>query len=210
MNYLYPEIPWNKIKVVGFDLDGTLYDEFEFISQVYHAIAKKFGKGKKEKAIFNFMLSRWLEKGSSYPFIFDETLEKLKVNRKLREEYINIALSTFRNFKPKITLSERKRFVLSELKKKYKLFLLSNGSTVLQWNKIGALKLENYFDKKNICVSGDYGKDFEKPALLSLGTISVLKNKVKGSEVVYIGDRDVDEKFAANAGFHYLMIQNKI
>ena len=38
LNVLYPDIDWSHIKYIGFDLDGTLYDEFEFIVQTYKKI----------------------------------------------------------------------------------------------------------------------------------------------------------------------------
>ena len=37
---LFPRINWDAVRIVGFDMDGTLYDEADFISQVYCDIAK--------------------------------------------------------------------------------------------------------------------------------------------------------------------------
>ena len=42
MKYLCNEIPWERIKAVGFDMDGTIYDEYDFIYQVYQSIANTF------------------------------------------------------------------------------------------------------------------------------------------------------------------------
>ena len=39
LKYLYPQINWNNINYVGFDLDGTLYDEADFIAQAYIKIS---------------------------------------------------------------------------------------------------------------------------------------------------------------------------
>ena len=51
------------IKYVGFDLDGTLYDEFDFIYQVYSKIVKANASllGDNMSAL-NWMKERWLEK----------------------------------------------------------------------------------------------------------------------------------------------------
>ena len=40
MKSLFNKINWDKISYVGFDMDGTLYDEYEFISEVYKEISK--------------------------------------------------------------------------------------------------------------------------------------------------------------------------
>ena len=57
MKYLYPQIDWEPIKYVGFDLDGTLYDESNFISQVYEKIASVISKktGSNADLIFSNM-----------------------------------------------------------------------------------------------------------------------------------------------------------
>ena len=69
MNALFNNIKWNEVKAVGFDMDGTLYDEYEFISQVYSEINIRLIN---DLEVLRFMEKRWLEKGSSYPFIFQE------------------------------------------------------------------------------------------------------------------------------------------
>ena len=57
MKYLYPQINWEPIKYVGFDLDGTLYDESNFISQVYKKVASVISKntGSNADLIFSNM-----------------------------------------------------------------------------------------------------------------------------------------------------------
>lgn len=207
MKYLSTEIPWESIKMVGFDMDGTLYDEFDFINQVYNPIAKLFSNSDYDvNRVMEIMLLKWLEQGSSYPFIFSEIAVKVGIETKWQEKKIKEALLIFRNFMPTIFLSERIKFLLEELKKKYELFLISDGSSTLQWNKIKVLGLENYFSKQNIFVSGDYVKGSEKPGLMSLNHLTVFNKGVNSNEVVFIGDRMVDEEYATNAGFHFVNI----
>lgn len=40
MKYLSNSADWRGIHAVEFDIDGTLYDEMEFISQVYRPISQ--------------------------------------------------------------------------------------------------------------------------------------------------------------------------
>ena len=210
MKYLCNEIPWEDIKAIGFDMDGTLYDEFDFIIQVYEPIASLFYNSISDiNTIKNSMLLKWLEKGSSYPFIFSEIAVETGLESDLHEKKIKEALLIYRNFIPTLFLTERIKFLLEELKGKYELFLVSDGSSTLQWNKIKALNLENYFDKQNIFVSGDHGKRAEKPGLMSLNHLAVFNKSFEKNEVVFIGDRSNDEGYAKNAGFYFIDINKK-
>ncbi|HSH65695.1 MAG TPA: HAD family hydrolase [Bacteroidia bacterium] len=211
MKFLYPDIPWNTIKIVGFDVDGTLYDEFEFITQVYQPIAEKIASlsSNEMEEVKNVMLRKWLEKGSSYPFIFSETLVEMHVEENVQEELIEQALRIFRAFVPVISLSERMKWILTELKENYELFIVSDGSSQLQWNKIKSLKLENYVHKENIFISGDHGRDTEKPGLTSLRMLPVFSKEYHAQEVVFFGDRLKDKQYAKNAGFYFIDINER-
>lgn len=204
--FLSDTIPWEQIKAIGFDLDGTLYDEFSFISQVYSQIAQEFILEQTElEEVLSHMLNRWLEKGSSYPHIFDETLDFLKKNTQEKKELVNQALLIFRNFTPNLTLSPRIRHILKVLSKEFELFLVTDGNSILQRNKLRALGIEEYFLESNIFISGDYGKDTGKPSLFSLENIQILKeHKFSPNQIVFIGDRKVDKDYARNAGFYFI------
>ena len=209
MKYLCNEVPWGNIRAVGFDMDGTLYDEFDFIYQAYNLIAKVFSNMDYDaNEIMKIMLLRWLEKGSSYPLIFSEIATKVGLESNLHEEKINEALLIFRNFMPTIFLSKRIELLLKELRKTHELFLVSDGSSLLQWNKIKALNLENYFKKQNIFISGDHGKGTEKPSLTSLHHLAIFNKNLKSNEVVFIGDRIIDENYAKKAGFYFVNINS--
>lgn len=205
MKYLHADIPWEQIKAVGFDMDGTLYDEFDFIHQVYIPISKLLSSSNHNpESISKGMLERWLEKGSSYPFIFSETASYAGLPDDIAEQKIKEALTLFRNYSPVLQLTPRIKFILDILKNRYELFLVSDGSTTLQWNKIMALGIGEYFNRKNIFVSGDHGKLAEKPGLLSLEHLEIFKKGFKPTEIVFIGDRSVDENYAKSAGFYYI------
>ncbi len=206
MKFIVSEIQFSKIEILGFDMDGTLYDEFDFIKQVYFEIAKMFAKEKdciEVDVVFESMINIWLEKGSSYPYIFSEVLTDLGFDENHKSQIIDDALKIFRNFKPTLTLSARMRFVLTNLKMTKQLFLISDGSSTLQWNKIVALGLLDYFKKENIFISGDYPSGFGKPSLHSLNFINIFQGNVDSKNVIYIGDRKVDQDFALSAGFHF-------
>jgi putative hydrolase of the HAD superfamily len=206
--YLFPQVNWEDIRAVGFDLDGTLYDECEFIVQVYKPIAKLLGEACEVAAemVYEPMLRRWLKKGSSYNRIFDEIMIRHGVPEERRQVLIKECLSLYRNFEPQLILPERVRILLDDCHKRYELFLITDGTSFLQKKKIAALGLSRWFRQGRVFISGDYGPEFQKPATIILEKIDVLQT-VKRRQVVFFGDRSQDERFAANAGFQFIKVQ---
>jgi FMN phosphatase YigB (HAD superfamily) len=202
---LYPHIDWKAVRAVGFDMDGTLYDEAEFISQVYEPISIRLSAacGIAAEDIHLLMFRRWLEKGSSYNRIFGEVLERFGVGEPTAEMVIADCLAIFRNFKPSLKLPARVAALLGYMRENFMLFLISDGSEALQLTKVRALGLERWFLPGNMGISGCYGPGFSKPATRIIDKIAVL-HAIKPAEVVFFGDRELDEHFAAAAGFHYI------
>ena len=211
MKYLSNSINWEDLTHIGWDLDGTLYDEFSFIKQAYVRVINRFAVDQDQaKMMLNFMLGKWMEKGSSYPFIFGEVFDLIfKANQGNSKIFVDEAVSLFRSTNPKLELNERLRFLLTEMADRFKLFLLTDGHEHLQRAKMNALGLADYFEEKHIHISGVYGKGFEKPntkvleKLLEKGSISEETKKV-----LYIGDRLRDKQFAENVGFSFCYIQD--
>ena len=198
--FLFSDL-YRNTKVIGFDLDGTLYDEFDFIKQVYEEIIVRLNPTFEISShLLNFMLERWLEKGSSYPNIFKEAQRRFG----LKQDFENFSLSIFRNFFPQLKLSERVKFVLNKIKEdKKETFLLTDGKEALQYRKIQALGLEVYF--QTIIVTENIPKPNIKNSEKILKTVLWDVN-----EIVYIGDRDIDKEFAVKCGFHFIPQNNLI
>jgi len=198
LNVLYSDIDWSKIKNVGFDLDGTLYDEYEFITQVYSKICEGYSS-----QIKDFMLSRWLEMGSSYPHIFDETFDMFFEGTQNKEEFINRALEIFRAFSPDLSLSERSVFLLEHLKSKYNLFLVSDGNYKLQKKKFDVLGLSKYFHEDNVFFTAERKTDKSKCTLSEFF-------KFYNDDTVFFGDRIVDEEFSKKSGIKFVKVYNMV
>lgn len=201
LNVLYKNIDWNNIENVGFDLDGTLYDEFNFIEQVYEKIAETY-----DYKIKDFMLQKWLEKGSSYPYIFKETYEHFsnELAEYNMEDFINSCVEIYRNFNPKLELPERTKQILKTLKRRYNLFLITDGNLTLQQNKVKSLNISEYIDEENIIFTSKSGLQ-KKDLKLS----NILKN-INPEKTVFLGDRDLDEEFATNSGIQFVKVYNMI
>ena len=196
LNALF-DINWNNIQYVGFDLDGTLYDEYDFIHQAYNRIDKQLLK---DPHSLDFMLHIWLSKGSSYTRLFNDTYINFEYKYHTSEqEFVNKALLILRNTSPKLTLNIRCQYLLNFLSKKYTLFLISDGYYIVQNKKFIALNLSRFFKKNNVFFTNQYGYNFTKP---STDILSLLEN-INISRSVFFGDREVDEYFAKNAGMKF-------
>lgn len=210
LKFLYPNIDWDCVTTVGFDLDGTLYDEFAFIQQVYEPIAAVISEACKgsRNEIYERLLIGWLEKGSSYNRLFEDVMQQAGICDEQRADLVQLCLRLFRNFQPRLKLSERTTFMLDYLKKHYRLFLVTDGSAVLQQNKFESLGLDRWFRREDVGFTGHLGPAYYKPHVDILTSIKVLQEVRSPREVVYVGDRDVDRQFAGNAGFQFVQVNS--
>lgn len=205
---LYPRVIWDQIEVVGFDLDGTLYDELDFILQVYSPIATLLANVTKQcqHEVYWWMVNRWLEKGSSYNRIFLEVLSSNDIDGEIKKSTIEKCLHIFRYFQPELSLTNRVKILLNNFKINYPVFLITDGNSVLQRAKFKALGLEKWFDHSNVVISGDYGTDYQKPSVSMTNNVKLLQTNILPEEVVYFGDREVDRLFASRAGFQFVKV----
>lgn len=201
MTYLYSNIDWGRVKSVGFDMDGTLYDEFDFIVQPYREISLYLGTN-----AYEFMCQRWVQKGSSYNKIFDESYEQYRGQLELsKEEFIKKALSIFRNYNPQLALSNRVRTLLDFFSKNFQLFLVSDGQLELQKRKFESLDLGAYFPEESVVFTGKDPKYLEKP---KTGSIEILN--LDPENAIYFGDREKDKEFAMNTGMQFQKVYHLI
>lgn len=210
LSVLYPNIDWKNIEIIGFDLDGTLYDEFDFIVQAYGNITDSLLKhfGNKKQPALNYMKTRWIEKGSSYNKIFEETYDRFVERNSLpKEQFIRRAVHLFRTTQPLLALPERTRWILDYCQKHYCLFLITDGNEELQKNKFKALGLRQFFKREETIFTGQLGKQFYKPSPQALDKLQIHLNK---KTTLYIGDRDIDKTFAGAAGLNFLPVYNMI
>ncbi len=211
LKYLATNFGRNEIEAIGFDLDGTLYDEFEFISQLYAQLSRKISvlTGLGEKYIFKELSEEWLKSGNNAS-IFQDFLKKIGFRGDI-ESVVSMCVTAYRDFSPKLRLSPRMEFVLEQLADMgYKLFLISDGNCRLQRKKIESLGLYRFFAPENIAITGYYGLEYQKPSVKIIQNIKVLRDIAEPSRVIYAGDRVQDMQFALNAGFVFLNMKNAV
>ena len=179
------------IKAVIFDLDNTLMD---FMSTkkascdaAIDAMIKAGLKAPKQKA-WKILFSLYREKGIEYQTIFKPFLEKImgKVDYKI----MAAGIVAYRKMKSAtlMTYPDVKK-VLRNLKKRYKLAILSDAPVLQAWTRLIEMGLENFFDVVVTYDDTKKSKPHPKPFITTLKKLGI-----KPEEAVMIGDsllRDV-------------------
>lgn len=207
LSALFPHRDWSAVRYVGFDMDGTLYDEFTFIKQAYDSVLDACADRLTDKESARaFMEFRWLEKGSSYNRIFDETHVRFGKDDDAgeREAFIRDALQAFRNVVPQLSLSARAAFWLHYFAQSCQVFLVTDGGSALQRRKAKALDLARYIPEDRMVFTSELGNGMEKRRL----TLSNFPLSLDPDNVVFFGDREQDRIFSQNLGFHFVRVHD--
>jgi len=175
------------IKVIGTDLDNTLYEQIEFEKGAFMVVAEKiendFGIDK------NMLLKLLIDKFKKIDRdrIFDTCLQLLKIERSDWEFYVKTTiLPLYRNYKPPILQLSKigKEIIDFVLKSKLNFCLITNGRVESQTSKLKALNIDDLFDL--ILISDDYGNKRKPDLLMFIKALEYFK--IEGNEMVYIGD----------------------
>ena len=192
--------------VIGFDMDGTLYDEFDFISQAYQTVAEVISEEKNvaKEAVYSALCLQWLSFGSSKTTLFQDVYAGVGLDSPTQEE-IEKCVRAYRSAQFRLRTGARVEAILSELKRAGKtLFLITDGDSALQRRKMQSLGLERWFQTDYILISGDYGKEYQKPSPALFG---MLPEEIRNStKVLYVGDREVDRLFAKTVGIDFIKV----
>lgn len=168
-------------KVIIFDMDDTLYDEYEYVKSGFKAVADYLAKNKdlNKDELFHWMWGYLELHGRGE--IFNKLLEEYRIYSKA---LVKKCITTYRLHKPDIELPELSKQILNLLSS-HCLYLVTDGNKNVQKNKVVALKLDSYMEKCYLTYR--YGMHNSKPSPYCFNLISDKEN-VLPEEIVYIGD----------------------
>ena len=186
-----------RIKSIGFDVDGTLYRVPEPMSidvskEVIAIAAKELGRSdddfaeeyvaRREEYRSNTMTLNSF--GLDGERIFQAVFDRTPLERYVKKD-------------------ERLIAMLVALKKKYRLFIISNGSGVQIGRKLVALGVNaKWFDPIVSCYEKGWVKPEPAPFLTAIESLNL-----KPEEIVYVGDRtDVDMDAAKAVGMKTIFV----
>ena len=194
---------WLKYKLFVFDLDDTLYEESKYLFLAYHQIATKASMGDKQKEVeyTAFLCNTFEQEGSTNLF------------QKFKEQYgiamdVEEMVECLHHTPGVLHLLEHMQQLIADLLACGKnVAVLTNGNVEQQRQKVRNLRLATLFPELKICYAAQVAPKPSPKALFEL----MHDFNVDASETLMIGDSDVDEQTAENAGVVFLQInQNDI
>lgn len=186
------------IKAVVFDLDHTLFDRYATINKLVPQLRKHFdlNDGITDEFFIqelSYADKHFVHKGwrGIYNYLLEKGIFKTIPSF---SEYTEIVLRHFKH------LAEKYEFAVPTLEKirsmGYKVGLITNGNSSLQYKKLQMLELTDKFDE--IIVSGD--TPYEKPDK-RIFLMMAEKMGIEPQEMMYVGDHPLnDVEGSRNAG----------
>ncbi|MFN3910100.1 MAG: HAD hydrolase-like protein [Candidatus Anstonellaceae archaeon] len=191
------------LKAILIDLDDTLYPSTYYSNLARENAIKNMIKEGLNSSIYKAKkeLNNIIEKyGSNYLFHFDRLIEKIEKNATYKEKIIAAGIMAYHKTKQKIKTFKNVKKTLSFLKKRYRLYLVSEGLKKKQWEKILRLGIKKYFD--GFFITEKKSISFYKKVLKEL--------KLTPQEVLLIGDHPIkDLSYAKKASIRIIKVYNK-
>lgn len=185
-------------KAIFYDLDNTLYNQFDDIQQRINFCCKKYNLN---TDIANFWKNEWLDSGILKTDIIDKIINKFKIQTQK-----DLIIQCYRNYKTNIMLDKEIKSMLLEFKKQNILqFLITNGNRTTQTNKIKSLELHTIMNEVVIPT-----KEYQKPSNYWFEKL-MIKYNLKPEVCIAIGDWYASEGIAAEKSkIKFLYLKNKI
>lgn len=175
----------NNIKILIFDLDGTLADSKELFVGAIHFYFNKYNYKFTKKRIKKIL-------GPSLQFLFKQL--KIKKNAEKIEKEINKYITKQAK---KVKLCDHANSI-KKLSKKYKLFIVTHSARCFVEKFLKNNNLKKYFSEI-FCGEDFVGKDKEFNKIFK-------KYKVRPKNAVYIADKISDVKIARAVGCKIIIV----
>lgn len=188
------------IKAVLFDVDNTLYDAQQYFHGAFNSISKyistKYNIPQQE--VYKTLVGLWREKTSMYPYLFNDLLSLLHLDRDNPEDIVKIFNEYSGWIEPYPDVIPTFR-TLQEMD--YKLGIITDGNVERQKRKLELLRFESLFD---VII---YAEELEsKPSSLPF-LMALQKLKVRATDAFYVADNPlIDFKGAKEAGISTIRI----
>jgi len=174
------------IKAILFDIDNTLIDFMHMKKKSCEAAVEAMisaGLDMKKEEVMKEIYEIYDKYGMEYQKIFQKLLKKLK--RKVDYRIVASGIIAYREVREIYLVPYTGVIpVLTALKKKYKLGIISDAPSMQAWMRLITMKIDGFFDV--IVTKGDVKKQKIYPVPFN----SALKQlKMKPEEVLMVGDR---------------------
>lgn len=190
----------SQVKAIGFDVDGTLYHTPDAMSlEVGKILINKAAEALSQDPddLAEEYIKRRDEYRSNTQTLNSFGLEGEKI---FQEVWDGIAIEKY------VLPDEKLVKMIAELKKKYILFLISNGTSTQVERKLKFLGLDhNDFNPRIYCYDQGWVKPEPAPFLAAIESLGLTPE-----EIVYVGDRqDIDVEGAQMVGMKTIYVGGK-
>jgi putative hydrolase of the HAD superfamily len=179
-----------KWQAIIFDLDDTLYPEREYVLSGFRHVATYAESLLSIDRKAGFLELQELFRSGVRGNTFNLWLKRHNIED---QNIISLCIKVYKDHIPNISLFKESTEVLCNLKKEFKLGLVTDGYAEVQKNKIQALDLEKYFDA--IVISDEFGREAWKPSTKPF-EIVLRKLNCAPRETVYVGDNCIKDFIA--------------
>lgn len=189
-----------QVKGIVFDLDDTLYPQISYKRSGFNVVAQWLASrhNLNPSAILSELEDILDLYGPSYPYMFDRLAERFTLGASFVPEMVRI----FIEHEPRIRCYDGVIPMLTRLKNKYRLGILTDGRLTVQQKKIDALGLTDRADE--ILCSDLVG--LEKPAT-ELFQWFEDAFRLNGENLMYVGDNPQKDFYGANCrGWRTVMV----
>lgn len=205
-----------KIKAIIFDIDDTIFDrnmaQNKVIKKIYNRNRSIFCNHKYNDVKQAFLQS---DKIADVKYKTDNNITHFRMGRSvifldllnIDIKFAEIIKNDYLAYYPRVKAEHLNLYKLfRKIRKRYKIGIISNGFSDIQYKKLETLKVKKYCD--SIVLSEDY--NLEKPNK-KLFEISCKQLDVKPKESIYVGDNyEIDIVGANKAGLYTIWLnENK-
>lgn len=201
------KLDFSVYKLVIFDLDNTIFNEFDYLDFAYIEIAQYLHKKTKSPSYndyYNFLKNKFKNGGRTN--LFDKLIDSFKLQEFSKEYLIRDFLNIMRTVNCKNSLSMKKGVydILSRATKETQVCILTNGNVQQQQNKV------KHINWKGIKIKTYYANEIKpKPSnKIFLDIISKDFNLFEKDKTLMVGDSKVDYKFASNINAEFILIDH--
>jgi len=198
------ELESRNLKGIIFDLDDTLYLEYDYVCSGFRAVSRHIAQLESNltgQAVYELLLETFHAYDRTK--VFDTVLKKLGQNAD--QQIIQELVMKYRCHRPTLDLPQGSKTILEKLSAKFKLGLITDGTLPGQRLKVESLGIEQYFD--SIIYTETLGRQYWKPSLIPFKkTAEALQ--LNHEDLIYIGDNPEKDFVALNQlGWYTLQIK---
>lgn len=183
-----------------FDLDGTVYEEKDYLFPAYREIAAFCAQGRlaEEQEVYSFLTNTFEQAGRKH--LFNKLFDALGLREEYMADFLRILRTTSRpgRIKP---FSYFEKILQMPKPDRGRLSIITNGNVRQQQNKVSLIDWSGQYDELTVI----FANQFEpKPGRAAF---EHWKSTAGRGKAIYIGNEATDRAFAENCEIDFMHVE---